>query len=119
MKNTLLARLLGCYVGFVAAAWILPGIEVVRWTDALVQLAVLTLLYLFIRMITRPITLVFDMVLFGLPRFLLEAVILWGVVASLPGLTIDGYGWALLMTLIGAVGSYLARRLLVGLPSTQ
>lgn len=110
MRNLLLPKLLGCYAGFLLAG-LLPGVAVESWPLYVVGAALLALLYFASRLITRAVTLAFDLVFLGLPRLFLEAVILLGLSHLAMGVRIEGYWWAMLTLLLGLGGLTCGRLL--------
>ncbi len=114
MTNTLWGRIPGCALGFLAAALVLPAVD----TDTLPMLALgaclLAILYMIVRLVTRAVTLAFDLILFGLPRLFLEAVILLGLSHIVPGMYVRGYWSAMAMLLCGLGGMAVGRRIVAG-----
>lgn len=110
MKNTFLARTLGFWAGLMVSGAALPGVSVANWALFMLGAAVVTILYVAARLVTRALTLAFDIILFGLPRFFLEAALILWFFRLVPGATILGYWWAMAALLIGLCGMYIARR---------
>ncbi len=108
MRRSMFARLIGCFAGFSLAGAVLPGARPDGWAAYLMAAAVMTPLYFLARLITRPIALAFDLLLFGLPCLFLEALVIWGYAALLPGIAAGGYWYAVATLLLGVGGAWLA-----------
>ncbi len=109
MKPTLWGRLAGCYVGFLSAGAVLPGLKVESWPVYAVGCALAAILYFFARLITRPIAVAFDLLLLGIPRLFLDALPVWGILALAPGAMVSGYWTALGAVLLASLGMWIGR----------
>ncbi|MEN3026542.1 MAG: phage holin family protein [Chlorobiota bacterium] len=97
-------------IGLVAAA--LPGISIANVWSALLTVPVLGLINAVVRPLLVLLTLPAVVLTFGLFLFVLNAVGLWLAAAIVPGFRIDGFGNALLGSILISVLSSFGRWLL-------
>ncbi len=107
--NKLLAKIIGGALGFLCVCAALPGARTGAWPGFLLALCVMTALYMALRLLTRPLTLAFDILLLGIPRFLVEAAVVLGLAHALPSVELPGYWWALLAVIACNVGMHIGR----------
>ena len=81
-------------------AYILPGVEIINFWTALLVTVVLALLNLFLRPILLLLSIPINILTLGLFTFVINALIVMLVDYLIAGFNIDGFGWALLFSLI-------------------
>ncbi len=86
-------------LALIVTAYIVPGIQVVNFTTALLAAIVLGLVNTFIKPILSFITAPLTIVTLGLFAFVVNAVVLFLVSAVVPGFTVNGW----LPAILGAV----------------
>lgn len=91
---------------------ILSGVHIPDFTDALIFVIVLALLNVFIKPILVILTLPISIVTLGLFLFVINAIIILLADKFMDGITIDGFWWALIFSLILSVVSSFAQSLL-------
>lgn len=94
------------------AAWILPGVWLKGWHNAILAALVLGLLNAFVRPVLLFLTLPLNIITLGIFTIFLNAAIFFSVGYIIPGLMIKGYGWAILGSLIFSAFSTLLSWLL-------
>jgi len=109
MRNTLIGRLPGCAIGFFIAALALPMIVVESIPALALAACLLAALYIAARLITRLLTMAFDLILLGLPRLFLEAWVLMLLCRIVPGISIEGYWPSMALLLCGLAGMEAGR----------
>lgn len=96
-------------MALLAAAYLVPGIEVASIYIAIITALVLGLLNLIVRPILIVLTLPITIVTLGLFTFVINAGIFWFVASFIEGFSVDGFLAALLgsviVSVISAVGS--------------
>jgi putative membrane protein len=107
-----LIRLLANALAILAAAYILPGIEVSGGLSLLAAALVLALINAFIRPILLFLTLPFTLVTLGLFIFLLNAFCLWLTSQLVKGFEVHGFWPAVLGALLISVVSWAVTALL-------
>jgi len=106
MKGLLL-RWLVLSVAIMAAAYLFPGIQVSGFGSALVAALILGILNAFFRPILIVLTLPINVLTLGLFTFVINAFLLMMTSGVTGGLVVDGFGSALLGSLIISVVSWL------------
>ena len=106
MKGLLLRWLVLC-VAIMVAAYLFPGIQVSGFGSALVAALVLGFLNAFFRPILILLTLPINVLTLGLFTFVINAFLLMMTSGVTGGLVVDGFGSALLGSLIISVVSWL------------
>ncbi len=106
MKGLLL-RWLILSVAIMVAAYLFPGIQVGGFGSALVAALVLGILNAFFRPILIILTLPINILTLGLFTFVINAFLLMMTSGVIGGLVVDGFGSALLGSLIISVVSWL------------
>jgi putative membrane protein len=91
---------------------VLSGVHIPDFKDALIFALVLALLNLFIKPLLVILTLPISIVTLGLFLFVINALIILLADKLMDGITIDGFWWALLFSLILSVVSSFAASLL-------
>jgi putative membrane protein len=97
--NFLLRIVITAVVAF-ALSYILPGIHIVSFWTAIKLSLVLAVLNFLLKPILVILTLPITIVTFGLFLFIINALIVWFVGHLVGGFQIDGFGWALLFSLL-------------------
>lgn len=106
MKGLLLRWLVLC-VAIMVAAYLFPGIQVSGFGSALVAALVLGFLNAFFRPILFLLTLPINVLTLGLFTFVINAFLLMMTSGVIGGLVVEGFGSALLGSLIISVVSWL------------
>ena len=91
---------------------ILSGVHIPDFTDALIFALVLALLNVFVKPLLIILTLPISIVTLGLFLFVINALIILLADKFMDGITIDGFWWALVFSLILSVVSSFAQSLL-------
>ncbi len=91
---------------------VLTGVHIPDFKDALIFALVLALLNVFIKPLLVILTLPISIVTLGLFLFVINALIILLADKLMDGITIDGFWWALLFSLILSVVSSFAASLL-------
>jgi putative membrane protein len=91
---------------------VLSGVHIPDFKDALIFALVLALLNMFIKPLLVILTLPISIVTLGLFLFVINALIILLADKLMDGITIDGFWWALLFSLILSVVSSFAASLL-------
>jgi putative membrane protein len=102
MKKWLLQSILSA-VAVLFTAQILPGVEVSGIVDALLVALVLSFLNTFLKPVLLILTIPVTLLTFGLFLLVINAIIIVVADALLDGFNVDGFGWALLFSLILSV----------------
>lgn len=93
-----------------AAAYILPGVNVVTFTAALVTALVLGIINLFIKPLVIILTLPITIMTLGLFMLAINALLILIASAIVPGFTVDGFWWALIFSVVvSIINSFLSR----------
>jgi putative membrane protein len=107
----ILLHVLVVAVALLAAAYIIPGIEVANFYVALIAAVILGLLNLVIRPILFVLTLPITIITFGLFAFVLNALIFWFAASFIEGFEVAGFLPALLGSLAVALASAVSGKL--------
>jgi putative membrane protein len=99
MKIWLLQSILSA-VAVLFTAQILPGVQVSGIVDALLVALVLSFLNTFLKPVLLILTIPVTLITFGLFLLVINAVIIVVADALLDGFNVNGFGWALLFSLI-------------------
>ena len=91
---------------------ILSGVHIPDFKDALIFVIVLALLNVFVKPILVILTLPISIVTLGLFLFVINALIILLADKFMDGITVDGFWWALIFSLILSVVSSFAQSLL-------
>ena len=91
---------------------ILSGVHIPDFKDALIFAIVLALLNVFVKPLLVILTLPVSIVTLGLFLFVINALIILLADKLMDGLTVDGFWWALIFSLILSVVSSFAQSLL-------
>ena len=91
---------------------ILSGVHIPDFKDALIFALVLALLNVFVKPLLIILTLPISIVTLGLFLFVINALIILLADKFMDGITIDGFWWALVFSLILSVVSSFAQSLL-------
>lgn len=84
-------------------AWALPGVDVTDYWTALIVAVVLGLLNLFVKPLLIILTIPVTIVTLGIFLFVINAAIILMADALVDGFTVNGFWWALLMSILVAV----------------
>lgn len=99
-------------------AYLYPGVQVVNFTSALIAAAVIGLFNMLLRPVLVVLTLPVTVVTLGLFLFVINALLFWAAAGLLEGFHVNGFGAALLGSLIysglmlvigSAVNSFFSR----------
>ena len=102
MKKWLLQSILSA-VAVLFTAQILPGVQVSGILDALLVALVLSFLNTFLKPVLLILTIPVTLLTFGLFLLVINAIIIVVADALLEGFNVNGFGWALLFSLILSV----------------
>lgn len=102
MKKWLLQSILSA-VAVLFTAQILPGVQVSGIIDALLVTLVLSFLNTFLKPVLLILTIPVTLFTFGLFLLVINAIIIVVADALLDGFNVNGFGWALLFSLILSV----------------
>ncbi len=102
MKKWLLQSILSA-VAVMFTAQILPGVQVLGIIDALLVALVLSFLNTFLKPVLLILTIPVTLLTFGLFLLVINAIIIVVADALLDGFNVNGFGWALLFSLILSV----------------
>lgn len=102
MKKWLLQSILSA-VAVLFTAQILPGVQVSGIIDALLVALVLSFLNTFLKPVLLILTIPVTLFTFGLFLLVINAIIIVVADALLDGFNVNGFGWALLFSLILSV----------------
>ncbi|MBI5044955.1 MAG: phage holin family protein [Candidatus Levybacteria bacterium] len=94
------------------AAQVLTGVHVSNYLTAIIIAVLLGAVNVFIKPLILFFTLPLTIITFGLFTFVINAVLVLLVSSLVPGFVIDGFGWALLFSLIIAIISSFLNSLL-------
>jgi len=106
MKNFLIKTLI-IAAAVVLASYVLPGVEVDRFTTALLVALVLSVLNFFIKPLLIILTLPITVLTFGLFLFIVNAIIILLAGKLVSGFRVDSIGWALLFSILLAFFTYI------------
>ena len=81
-------------------AYLYPGVQIQSYTSALIAAAVIALLNTLVRPLLVVLTLPVTVVTLGLFLFVINALMFWAAASLLDGLTVNGFGAALIGSLI-------------------
>lgn len=84
-------------------AWLLPGIHVDDYIDALVVALIISLLNIFVRPILIFLTIPATIVTLGLFLLVINAIIIWLTHLMLDNFYVDNFWWALLFSVLLSV----------------
>ena len=82
------------------ASYILPGVHVASFTSALIAAVVLGVINAVIKPILLILTLPINILTLGLFTFVLNAVLIMVTAAIVPGFSVDGFIWALILSVV-------------------
>lgn len=103
----LIRHWLATALAFLLVAYYLPGFHVLDWQAAIVASALLGLLNALVRPVLLFFTLPLTLVSLGLFLFVINGLMLWGVDLLVPGLSIAGFGTAIVAALLVSLASWL------------
>ena len=113
MKNFII-RLVIMFIGIFLSGTILSGIEVETYETAIYA----TLLLAFLNATLRPVLLLLtfpvNLLTLGLFSMFVSGFVVWVVGVMIDGITIDGYLWALVMSLMISFMSAIANEFVEG-----
>ncbi len=96
----ILLNLLINTIALMIATYILPGVHVASWTDALVAALVLGIVNAFVRPILIILTLPITLLTLGLFILVINTLLILLVAAIVPGFDVDGFWWAFLLSIV-------------------
>lgn len=104
---TSIAKWIILALGLIAVAWITPGMEISGFFAALISVAVIALVNIFIKPLVMFLTLPINILTLGLFMFVINA-LMFGLAAFLvPGFSLGGFFPALLGSLLYSIVSLL------------
>ncbi len=95
----------------IIAAYLIPGIHIRSFFNAIIIAIVLALLNIFVAPIMEFLTIPFTIVTFGLFLLVINALIIMIAGAIVPGFEVDGFWWALLFSILLSIVTYLIEQL--------
>lgn len=106
----LITRLIVNTLSVFAVAWILPGVEILDFTTAIIIAVLLAVLNVTLKPILVLLTLPITIFTFGFFLLVINAVIIFTVAGWVDGFYVSGFWWAVLFSfLISAVNGILYR----------
>lgn len=102
-----LAQVVVMTLSAILASYLLPGVHIDTVWTAIITAVVIALLNSFIRPILIVITLPFTIVSMGLFLLVINAIIIMLTDKLVPQFSVDGFGWALLFSLLLTLINYL------------
>lgn len=87
----------------VAAAYLLPGVHIAGFTTALVAALVLGIINAVLKPILVFLTLPINILTLGLFTLVINALLIMLATFIVPGFVVDGFGWALLFSILLSV----------------
>src|SRR5260221_14549081 len=102
----IILKLLAGALAVFAAAYVLPGVHVKDFVAALMVALALGIVNAVLRPILVILTLPVTILTLGLFIFIINAALVLLVAAVVPGFTVDGFGWALLFSIVVSVVSW-------------
>src|SRR3990167_4375584 len=100
---TILINLTLSAIAVFVAAYILPGVEVDSFTTAVIAAIVLGVINAFLKPILLLLTLPINLLTLGLFTFVLNALLILLAANIVPGFHVNGFIWALILSLVLAV----------------
>ena len=94
----------------IAVAYLLPGVHVSGIIAALAAALVIGLLNAFVRPVLIVLTLPITLVTLGLFTIVINAVLVLLASAIVPGFVVDGFGWAILFSIVMGLVNILFHR---------
>ena len=104
-------QLLLSALAVILAAYILPGIHVKSFLNAIIFALILSLLNIFVEPIMVLLTFPITIITMGLFLFVINALIVMLAGAIVPGFKVDGFWWALLFSIILSIVTYILERI--------
>ncbi len=87
----------------VAAAYLLPGVQIADFTTALVAAVVLGIINAVLKPILIFLTLPINLLTLGLFTLVINATLIMLATYFVPGFVVDGFGWAILLSIVMSV----------------
>src|SRR3989344_1674468 len=107
--NLLISWLISA-LAVLAAAYLLPGIQVASFTTALVTALVLGIINAVLKPLFLLLTLPINIITFGLFTLIINATLVMLTTYIVPGFIVDNFWWALLFSLVlSIVNSFLQK----------
>ena len=85
------------------ASYLLPGVHVANFTAALIAALVLGIVNAVLKPILLILTLPINLMTLGLFTFVINAVIILFAANIVPGFSVDGFLWALILSIVLAI----------------
>lgn len=106
----ILLQILLSAVAVILAAYILPGIHVRSFLNAIIIALILAFLNAFVGPILILLTIPITVITLGLFLLVINALIIMLAGALVPGFRVDGFWWALLFSIILSIITYLLEK---------
>ena len=87
-------------LAIMVAAYLLPGVHLAGFFPALVAAVVIGLVNTFIKPVLIILTLPINILTLGLFTLVINALLIMLASALVPGFTVDGFGWAILFSIV-------------------
>lgn len=97
---SLIVKLLLSSITVFIAAYLLPGVHVDTFWDAIIVAVVIGLLNIFVRPLLIFLTIPATIITLGLFLFVINALIVWMASNMISGFTVSNFWWALLFTIL-------------------
>jgi putative membrane protein len=98
-----IVKLLLNAVALIIAAYLLPGVEVANFYDAVIVAIVLAILNAFVKPLLVIVTIPITLLTLGLFLFFINAIILLIADKLVDGFDVNGVGWAFLLSLVMSI----------------
>lgn len=102
-RMKLIAKWLLAACALLLVAYLYPGVQIQSFTSALIAAAVMGLLNTLVRPVLVVLTLPVTVITLGLFLFVINALMFWAAASLLDGFGVNGFGAALLGSLIYSV----------------
>lgn len=109
---SILINLILSAIVILAAAYLLPGVHVLNFTTAIITALVLGLINAFIKPVLLIFTLPINILTLGLFTFVINALLILLAAGLVPGFKVDGFTWALILSVFLAVVNFFLHRVI-------
>lgn len=103
----ILINLLLSTLAVIISAYVLPGVHVSSFLTAMVVAIVLGILNAVIKPLLVLLTLPITIMTLGLFTFIINGIVILLVSSLVPGFQVDGFGWAILFSIVLSLVSYI------------
>ena len=106
----MILHLLVSAVSIIIAAYLLPGVHVIDFKSALILAVILGVINLFVRPLLILLTLPISILTLGLFTLIINTVLIMIAASLVPGVSIDGFLWALVFGIVLALVHAVLKR---------